>query len=85
MREALFGGPGKQNYIEGFFEARLGLFERDGKPLELAMPITLADSEIEPAVRHQIRRRGLLGKDYGIVPRQYHHRGAEANRASSRR
>ena len=44
------------------------------------MPVALADAEIEPAAGDQIERRGLLGEQHRIVPRQHDHRGAEPQR-----
>src|ERR1700730_14619176 len=78
MREAFFGRPHFHDNIESFLQARIGLFEQDREALELRMPIAFADSEIEPALRHQIKCRRLFSEDYWIVPRQHHHRGAEA-------
>ena len=47
--EALAGRPRPRHHCNGLLEARLGLFGRDLKTLELAVPVALADAEIETA------------------------------------
>jgi len=77
VREALARGPGARHHRNSLLEARLGLVRRDLKTLELAVPVALADTEIEAAARDQVERRRLLGEQHRIVPRQHHHRRTE--------
>ena len=80
VREALARRPGARHDLERFLEARFGLFRRDLEALELAVPVALADAEIEPAVGDEIERRRLFGQQHRIVPGQHDHRGAEPQR-----
>ena len=78
--EALARRPRPRHHRDRLLEARLGLFRRDLKTLELAVPVALADAEIEAAAGDQIERRRLLGEQHRIVPGQHHHRRAEPQR-----
>ena len=71
MRKPALTGPGLAQEGDGFLVALLGFLHRDAEPVELAPAITLADAEIEPAVREKIEGRGLLGQQRRIVPGQY--------------
>src|SRR5262249_53536510 len=70
---------------ERLLEARVGLRERDRETPELVVAITLADPEIEPAIRQQVESRRLLGQDHRIVPWKHHHGGAEPQSRGARR
>ena len=63
--------PRPRHHRDRLLEARLGLFRRDLKTLKLAMPVALADAEIEAAAGDQIERRRLLGEQHRIVPGQH--------------
>ncbi len=49
------------------------------------MAIAFADAEFEPAAGQEIDRRGLLGEQNRIVPRQHQNRGAEPQGLGFRR
>ena len=57
--------------LDRLLEARVGFLRRDLETVELAVPVALADAEIEPAARDEIERRGLLGQQHRVVPRQH--------------
>jgi len=78
MREFLVRGPGFDQHVEAFVEARVGLVHVDAEALELVVAIALADAEIESPARQQVERRGLLGQENGVVPGQDDDRSAEA-------
>ena len=80
MGKALARGKGALHHLDGLVEARLGFLRRDLKALELAVPVALADAEIEAAAGNQIERRRLFGEQHRIVPGQHHHRRAEPQR-----
>ena len=84
VREALARREGARHHLERLLEARFRLIRRDLEALELAVPVALADAEIEAAVGQQIERGGLLGQQHRIVPGQHHHRGAEPQRGGAR-
>src|ERR1700724_1038311 len=44
MREGLVGGPRREDDIEAFVEARIGLLHRYAEPGELVVAIALADA-----------------------------------------
>ena len=77
MRKASLACPRLAQKRDGLLIALLGFLHRDAEAVKLAPAIALADAEIEPAIRQQVQRRGLLGEKRRIVPRQYQHRGAE--------
>jgi len=85
VREALLRSPCFGDDRKRLFEARIGLLERDRETPELVLAITLADAEIEPALRQEVQGRGLLGQDHRIVPRQHHHGSAEPQGRGARR
>src|SRR5262249_11940117 len=78
MRERLVRGPRFDKYVEAFVKPRAGLIHVDAKAAELVVAIAAADAEIEPAAGEQVKRRGLLGEQYRVVPGQHDDRGAEA-------
>src|SRR6185295_6955620 len=51
VRKTLSRGPGSPHEFERFLETRFGFFGGDLKPFELAVAISFADAEIEPALR----------------------------------
>ena len=53
------------------------------KPGELVVAVAAADPEIEPAAGQQVEGRGLLGKQYRVVPGQHDDRGAEPQPAGA--
>ena len=55
MREALARGPSTRHDLDRFLEPRLRLFRRNLKALEFAVPVALADAEIEPTARRSDR------------------------------
>jgi len=63
--------------LDGFVEARGGLLGWDLKAGELAVPVALADPEVEPAAGHQIERGRLFGEQDGVVPGKHHDSGAQ--------
>jgi hypothetical protein len=77
MRESLPCREGARHHLDCLVETCLRFRGRDLKTVELAVPITLADAEIETAAGDQIERRRLLGQQHRIMPRQNHHRGAK--------
>ena len=70
--------------VHRLVEARVGLLHRDAEARELVPAIALADAEIEPSAGQQVKRRGLLGQQDRVVPRQDQHGGAEAQRRGAR-
>ena len=50
---------------------------------ELAVPVALADAEIEPSARYEIERPRLLGQQHRVVPGQHDYRGAEPQRGGA--
>ena len=80
VRKALALGEGARHHLDRLLEARLGLLRRDLKALEFAVPVALADAEIEAAAGNQIERRRLFGEQHRIVPGQHHHRRTEPQR-----
>ena len=72
--------PRPRHHRDRLLEARLGLFGRDRKTLELAVPVALADAEIETAAGDQIEGGRLFGEQHRIVPGQHHHGRAESQR-----
>src|SRR5262245_44721616 len=85
MRESSARGPGAHDHLDRLVEARLRLPRRNAEALELAVPVALADDEIEPAAGDQIESRRLLGQQDRIVPRQHHDCRAEPQRARPHR
>ena len=83
MGKTLAAHEGAPHHFDGLVETRLGLLRRDLEPLEFAVPVTLADAEIEAAARNQIEGGGLFGKQHRIMPGQHHHRRAEPQRLGS--
>src|SRR5262245_12166708 len=71
MREGCAGGPRLDDHVDGLLEAGIGLLHRHTKAGELIVPVTLADTEIEPAPGQEIEGCRLLRQQHGIVPRQY--------------
>jgi hypothetical protein len=71
VREALPRRPASPHDFEGFLETRFGFFGRDLKSFELAVAISLADAEIEPALREKIERCRFLGEQHRVVPRRH--------------
>ncbi len=78
-------GPGLDDQLEPFLEARVGLLDRNAEARELVVAIALADAEFEPAAGEQIDGGGLLGEQHRIVPREHDDGGAEAERLGARR
>src|SRR5260370_2244343 len=76
MRPRRVRRPGLENDFQGFVEALCGLLHGHAEAGELPVAIAHADPEIEPALRQQIERGGLLGQQHGIVPGQDDHRRA---------
>src|SRR4029079_3618660 len=70
-REPLPLRPSSPHDFEGFLETRFGFFGRDLKSFELAVAISLADAEIEPALRKKIKRCRFLGEQHRVVPRRH--------------
>src|SRR5438132_6258504 len=85
MREAAPAGPCLAQKGERLLIALLGLRHRHAEAVELAPAVALADAEIKAAVRQQVERRGLLGEQCRVVPRQHQHRRAEPQRRRLRR
>ena len=85
MRKPLTGGPGLGDDSERLFEPRVGLLLRNVEAAELVVAVALADTEIEPAARHHVEHRRLLGEQHRIVPGQHHHRTADPQRFGAHR
>ena len=83
--EAALAGPRLADHVDRLVEPRGRLVLLDTEAGEFVGPVALADAEIEPAVRQQVERRGLLGDQHRVVPGQHDHRGAEADRRGARR
>src|SRR5262249_14485230 len=58
MGEAPVRRPRRPDDLERLGEPRVGFLDRNAEAGEFVVAITLADAEIEPAVRQQIERRG---------------------------
>ena len=71
VRETLPRRPGSPHDFERFLETRFGFFGRDLKSFELAVAISFADAEIEPALREKIERCRFLGEQHRVVPRRH--------------
>ena len=67
-----------------FLEALGRFLQRNAEALELVRPVSLADAEIEAAVRQNVHRRRLLGEQHGVVPRHHDHGRAEPDLAGPR-
>src|SRR6185295_6682189 len=87
VRKTLACRPGARQDLDGLVEASLRLVRRNLKALEFAVPVTLADPKVEPAMRQKIERGCFFGEQHRIVPWRHDHCGAEAQccRAHSKR
>src|SRR4029077_15118616 len=85
VRETFARSPGARHHFDRFLETRFGLFRRDLESLELAVPVALADAEIEAATGKQIERRGLFGQQHRIVPRRHDDGRAKPQRRRAHR
>ena len=83
VREPLARRPCAGNDLDRLLVARVGLLPRNIEAHELVVAVALADAKIEPAARHHVDRRRLLGEQHRVVPRQHHHRAADAQRGRS--
>jgi hypothetical protein len=77
MGEASRTRPRLADHRHRLVEALGRLLGRNAKAGEFVSAVTLADAEIEAAVRQQIEGRRLLGDQDRIVPRQHNDGGAE--------
>src|SRR6185437_7607031 len=77
VRKAATRGPCARHDLDRFLEPRLGLFRRNLKALEFAVPVALADTEVEATMRQEIESRGFFSEQDGIVPRRNDHRRTE--------
>src|SRR5258708_7731593 len=77
MRKTARARPRLAQKSDGLLIAFLRLSHRHAKAVKLAPAIALADAEIEAAVGQKVERRGLLGQQRRVVPRQYQNSRAE--------
>src|SRR5262245_66596313 len=61
VRKTLARRPRARHDLDGLVEARLRFVRRNLNALELAVPITFADAEIEAAMRMKIESCRILG------------------------
>ena len=85
MGEPALCRPGLADHLHRLVEPLGRFFGRDAEPRELVAPVTLADTEIQPAIRQQIECGRLLGDEDRVVPWQDDDGGAEANALGARR
>src|SRR5215510_8527979 len=78
VRKTLARRPRARHDLDGLVEARLRFVRRYLKALELAVPITFADAEIEAAMRKKIECCRLFGEQHRVVPWRHDHRCAQA-------
>ena len=69
--------PRTRHDLDGLVEARLGLVRRNLEASELAVPVTLADTEIEAATGKKVERCRLFREQHWIVPGRNDHRGTQ--------
>src|SRR5262245_3243975 len=78
VRKTLARRPRARHNLDGLVEARFRFVRRNLKALELAVPITFADAQIEAAMREKIERCRFFSEQHRIVPWRHDHRGAQA-------
>jgi hypothetical protein len=69
--------PGQPQERDGLADRLPAVLEAPAEHLELARPVAAADAEDQPAVRRELRHRGVLGELDRVVERREHDRGAE--------